>query len=80
MGGQAGVINHLEISDGARLAVASKVFRDVPPGETVSGHPARPHREDLSRQAHLGRLPRLMERVKALEAEVAALKNTTEES
>ncbi|MDP2955108.1 MAG: UDP-3-O-(3-hydroxymyristoyl)glucosamine N-acyltransferase [Longimicrobiales bacterium] len=76
MGGQAGVIDHLEISDGARLAVASKVFRDVPPGETVSGHPARPHREDLSRQAHLGRLPRLLERVKALEAEVEALRNT----
>ncbi|NJD19296.1 MAG: UDP-3-O-(3-hydroxymyristoyl)glucosamine N-acyltransferase, partial [Gemmatimonadetes bacterium] len=45
IGGQAGVINHLDIGDGARLAVASKVLRDVPPGVTVSGHPARPHRE-----------------------------------
>ncbi len=74
MGGQAGVINHLDIGDGARLAAAAKVLRDVPAGETVSGHPARPHREELHRQAHLGRLPRLMERVEALEAELESLR------
>ncbi len=74
MGGQAGAINHLDIGDGARVAVATKVLRDVPAGETVSGHPARPHREDLSRQANLGRLPKLVERVKVLEAEIEALK------
>ena len=74
MGGQSGVINHLEIGDGARLAVAAKVLRDVPAGETVSGHPARPHREELRRQAHLGRLPRLLERVEALEAELESLR------
>jgi len=74
MGGQAGVIGHLEIGDGARLLVASKTMRDVPPGETMSGHPARPHREDTKRLAHLGRIERLVDRVKALEAEVRALK------
>lgn len=73
MGGQSGVINHLQVGDGARIAVATKVFRDVPPGETVSGHPARPHREELRRQAHLGRLPALLERLEALEARVEAL-------
>lgn len=71
-GGQAGVINHLEIGDGARIAVATKVMRDVPAGETVSGHPSRPHREDLTRQAHVGRLEKLFARVKALEAEMKA--------
>lgn len=74
MGGQAGVANHLEIGDGARLAAAAKVLRDVPPGVTVSGYPARAHREELLRQAALARLPRLQERVAALEAEVAALR------
>jgi UDP-3-O-[3-hydroxymyristoyl] glucosamine N-acyltransferase len=77
MGGQAGVINHLEIGDGARLAAAAKVLRDVPAGETVSGHPARPLREDLRRQAHLGRLPHLLERVEALEAELESLRKLT---
>lgn len=72
MGGQSGVINHVEVGDGARIAVATKVFRDVPDGETVSGHPARPHREELRRQAHLGRLPGLVKRLEALEAQVGA--------
>src|SRR5690606_8895396 len=74
MGGQAGAIGHLDIGDGAKIAVATKVLRDVPAGETVSGHPARPHREDLRRQAHLGRMPVLLDRLAALEAEVEAIR------
>jgi len=68
LGGQAGVIDHLEIGDGARIATTSKVFRDVGAGETVSGHPARPHREQLRSQALVTRLPKLLERVRRLEA------------
>ncbi|MEJ2202485.1 MAG: UDP-3-O-(3-hydroxymyristoyl)glucosamine N-acyltransferase [Gemmatimonadota bacterium] len=75
LGGQAGLINHLDIGDGARVAVAAKVMRDVAAGETISGHPARPHREDLRKQANLSRLPKLLERVKALEAEVDSLRS-----
>jgi len=67
VGGQAGLINQLDIGDGARIAVATKVMRDVPAGETVSGHPARPHREELRKQAALARLPG---RVARLEAEI----------
>lgn len=74
MGGQAGAIGHLDIGDGARIAVATKVLRDVPSGETVSGHPARPHREDLRRQAHLTRIPKLLDRLDALEEEVRQLR------
>lgn len=73
VGGQAGVINQLQIGDDARIAVATKVFGDVPAGETVSGHPARPHREELRRQALLGRLPKLVERVDRLEREIERL-------
>ena len=74
LGGQAGLVGHLHVGDGARVAVATKVYRDIPAGETVSGHPARPHREELRRQAHLGRLPKLMARLEALEAEVRSLR------
>lgn len=73
LGGQAGVINQLEVGDGARVAVASATFRDVPAGETVSGVPARPHREELRRQAQVGRLDRLVSRVDALEEELRRL-------
>ncbi len=73
-GGQAGVINHVEIGDGAQIAAASKVMRDVPAGAVVSGHPARPNREYLRKQATVERLPKLVERVKALEEALRARK------
>ena len=79
MGGQVSAINHLEIGDGARLAFGSTVMRDVPAGETVSGHPARPHREHLRRQGHLGRLPALVERVERLEVALAKLEGRPRE-
>lgn len=73
-GGQAGVIGHLELGDGARIAAASKVLKSVPAGEMYSGHPARPNREHLRAQAHVQRLPRLLERIRDLEQEVAGLR------
>jgi UDP-3-O-[3-hydroxymyristoyl] glucosamine N-acyltransferase len=74
LGGQAGLINQLEIGDGARIAVAARVMRDVPAGETVSGHPSRPHREDLQRQAAAAKTPELLRRVRALEAELERMR------
>lgn len=73
MGGQVGVSDHLEIGDGARLAIATKLMRDVPRGQTVSGHPAREHREQLRKQANLGRLSVLIERVERLEEKCSGL-------
>jgi UDP-3-O-[3-hydroxymyristoyl] glucosamine N-acyltransferase len=64
LGGRASAVNHLEIGDGARVTFGSTVTRDVPAHETVSGYPARPHREELRKQAHLARLPALLERVR----------------
>jgi UDP-3-O-[3-hydroxymyristoyl] glucosamine N-acyltransferase len=43
----------------------------VADNETVSGYPARPHREHLRGQALLSRIPKLMERVERLEAALA---------
>jgi UDP-3-O-[3-hydroxymyristoyl] glucosamine N-acyltransferase len=73
IGGQVGVVNHLQVGDGAQVAFGSIVYRDVGPRETVSGHPARPHREELKVRAHAARLPGLVERVKELERTVARL-------
>lgn len=73
MGGQSGAINQLEIGDGAKVTVQAGVTGDVPPGETMFGFPARPHREGLRREASVGRLPQLKARLGALEAEVRRL-------
>jgi len=72
MGGQVGVSDHLDVGDGARLAIATKLMRDVPSGQTVSGHPAREHREQLKKQANLGRLSALIQRVRKLEQKCAS--------
>ncbi len=70
LGGQAGIPGHLEIGDGATIAAQAGVFGDVPPGETWSGYPARPHREALRAQATLFRLPKLLERIRELERQL----------
>lgn len=66
-GGQVGIGGHLEVGDGARLAGQAGVIGDVPPGETYSGYPARPHAETLRASALTFKLPGLVRRVRALE-------------
>jgi UDP-3-O-[3-hydroxymyristoyl] glucosamine N-acyltransferase len=46
-GGQAGIGDHLTIGEGARIAGGAGVLKDVPPGETWSGYPAKPIRDSL---------------------------------
>jgi UDP-3-O-[3-hydroxymyristoyl] glucosamine N-acyltransferase len=70
LGGQAGTVEGVTIGAGARVAGRSAVTRDVPPRETVSGQPARPHREAMRAQASLFRLPGLMKRIQEIEKAV----------
>lgn len=73
LGGQVGVGGHMSIGDGTLVAGQSGVIGDVPPGEVWFGYPARPRRQFLKQQAHLGRMDKLLSRVKHLEAKLAAL-------
>ena len=65
--GQSGIGDHVHIGKGAHIGYASGVSKPVPAGETVSGYPAQPHREELRYQAALRRVPDLLLRVKELE-------------
>lgn len=67
LGGQAGVGGHLTIGRGARVGGKAGVISDVAPGETVSGYPARPHREAMRAQAALFRLPSMFKKLQELE-------------
>ena len=66
IGGQAGFQGHHTIGKGAKIGGQSGVFADVPPGETWSGYPARPHREALRAQAALFRLAAMMKGLERL--------------
>jgi len=76
LAGQVGVVGHLTIGQGAVVASKSGVTKTLPGKGMYSGFPARPHREELRRQAQLDTVGELAARVKALQAEVAALKAT----
>jgi len=62
-GGQAGIGGHLNIGDGAVIAAQAGVMKDVPPGVTVSGYPAREHSRSLRVNASLMGLPEFREEV-----------------
>jgi UDP-3-O-[3-hydroxymyristoyl] glucosamine N-acyltransferase len=64
---QAGVGGHVTIGDRAILIGRAGVTASVPGGETYAGKPALPMREEMKLQAHVRRLPKLVERVKAIE-------------
>ena len=80
LGGQVGTAGHITIGAGARVGAQAGVTADVPPGETVSGYPARPHREALRAQAALFRLPELMKRIRELERAVLSARSETSSS
>jgi len=71
--GQAAIDGHLVIGDGARVAAKAGVTKDVPAGTDVSGYPAMPHRQDLKRQAAMRHMEEVMDRLKAVEARLAAV-------
>jgi UDP-3-O-[3-hydroxymyristoyl] glucosamine N-acyltransferase len=70
LAGQAGIGGHLSIGAGARVGGQAGVMGDVPPGESVSGYPARPHREAMRAYAGLFRLPELIRKLRRLEEAV----------
>ncbi len=66
MGGQSGVGNHINIGSGASIAARAGAVSDVPAGETYSGFPARPHRDQLRSWAALARLSAIIKPLERL--------------
>lgn len=70
IGGQVGIVGHITVGAGAKVGAQAGVIGDVAPGSTVSGYPARPHKEAMRASAALQRLPGLMERIGRIERAV----------
>jgi UDP-3-O-[3-hydroxymyristoyl] glucosamine N-acyltransferase len=66
LAGQAGLADHVTVGRGARVTVQGGVIGDVAPGATMTGYPARQHREFLRAQAALYRLTALVDDLEAL--------------
>lgn len=66
LAGQVGVAGHLTIGDRAMVLARGGVTKDLPAGGVYSGFPARPHKDELRRQA-------VPQRVEALRAELTRL-------
>jgi len=70
LAGQVGVAGHLTIGDNVTVGPQSGVTGDIAAGEVVTGSPPLPHRQFLRTRGALRRLPELLERVRALEAQL----------
>ncbi len=79
LAGQVGIADHVTIGKGVTIAGRSGVTKDIPDGVTVSGFPAREHREENRFQASLRRVPSYLERLRDLEREVERLKSAPED-
>ncbi|PYP92972.1 MAG: UDP-3-O-(3-hydroxymyristoyl)glucosamine N-acyltransferase [Gemmatimonadetes bacterium] len=66
LAGQAGLADHVTIGRGARVTVQGGVIGDIAAGATVSGYPARAHREFLRAQGALYRLALIVDDLEAL--------------
>jgi UDP-3-O-[3-hydroxymyristoyl] glucosamine N-acyltransferase len=73
LGGQVGLAGHIELGDGVQVGAQSGVNHSLPPGEIVSGYPARPQQEWLKIMASLPRLPSLNRKMKQMEQKLQEL-------
>ena len=53
LGGRVGIADHVKVGEGVSLAASSGLFRDVEPGETWGGTPAKPVRQWMREVAWL---------------------------
>jgi UDP-3-O-[3-hydroxymyristoyl] glucosamine N-acyltransferase len=73
LAGQAGLAGHITIGDGARIGAQGGVTKSVPPGESWSGYPARPHLQASRAYAALRDLPDALKRLRRMEQRLSAL-------
>lgn len=70
IGGQAGFQNGIHVGDKSRVGGQAGVTRHVRPGSSISGYPARDHRQALQILAAQGRLPELIDRIEQIEKQL----------
>ena len=71
IGGQAGIVGHIEIADGSKINAQSGVSKALKEkGRAVTSSPAWDYSKILKAQALIKKLPELFERILDLEKKV----------
>jgi len=73
-GGQAATVGHIKIGDNCTFAGRAGIISDTPSNSIMAGFPAQPHMDWLRQQANLRKVNSMVQRLKALEKELAQLK------
>ena len=73
LAGQAGLVGHITIGDGAIVGAQAGVTKSVPANTIVSGYPARPHSQAKKLYACTQKLPEFYESIADLEKRLKAL-------
>lgn len=68
--GQVAVHDKVKVGANSMVGAKSTVVSDVPPNSVVSGAPALPHDLDMRLEAYIKRLPRIFDRVNAIEQRI----------
>jgi UDP-3-O-[3-hydroxymyristoyl] glucosamine N-acyltransferase len=74
VGGQVGIIGHIELGNNITIAAQSGVTKKLPPDSVYFGTPARPIMQAKREEVALRKLPELLKRIAALEAMVKETK------
>ena len=69
--GQVGMVGHVTVGDKAVLTARTGVTSNLEGGVVYAGNPAQPMRDEMKLRALTRRLPKLTERVEALEQKLA---------
>jgi UDP-3-O-[3-hydroxymyristoyl] glucosamine N-acyltransferase len=76
LAGQVGIVGHLKIGNQVIIAAQSGVTKDVPDKTVLFGSPAREMGKARRIEASLSRLPEIPKRIRDLEKELQALKDS----
>jgi UDP-3-O-[3-hydroxymyristoyl] glucosamine N-acyltransferase len=76
--GQVGVVDHVRIGTGSVIGGQAAVTKDVPAGQKMLGSPATPEREQKKLLMSLAGLPKLRERLRAVERKLGLSGGTDE--
>jgi UDP-3-O-[3-hydroxymyristoyl] glucosamine N-acyltransferase len=72
------VTDHVEIGHDVTVGAQSGVTKSLPPGVTVLGSPAIPHMDLKRTISSMGRMPKLLKDVRALEERIRRLEERVE--